>query len=111
MKGDGKTDDTAAIQHAIDTTTRALFPSGRYIVHDTIRLRPDTVLIGLHPSITQFDLPDNTPGFGGVGAPKALLETPKGGDNIVSGIGLFTGGINPRAVEALWQSGAQFADG
>ena len=106
VKGDNKTDDTAALQHAIDTTKVLYIPSGRYIVHDTIRLKPDTVLIGLHPSITQFDLPDNTPGFAGVGAPKALLETPKGGDNIVSGIGLFTGGINPRAVEALWQSGA-----
>jgi sugar lactone lactonase YvrE len=105
VMGDGKTDDTAAIQHAIDTTRVIYVPSGRYIVHDTIHLKPDTVLIGLHPSITQFDLPDNTPGFGGVGAPKALLETPKGGDNIVSGIGLFTGGINPRAVAALWQSG------
>src|SRR5215469_6470046 len=104
--GDGKTDDTAAIQHAIDTTRVIYVPSGRYMVHDTIHLKPDTVLIGLHPSITQFDLPDNTPGFAGVGAPKALLETPKGGDNIVSGIGLFTGGINPRAVAALWQSGA-----
>jgi sugar lactone lactonase YvrE len=105
VTGDGKTDDTAAIQHAIDTTKVLYLPSGRYLVHDTIRLKPDTVLIGLHPSITQFDLPDNTPGFGGIGAPKALLETPPGGDNIVSGIGLFTGGINPRAVAALWQSG------
>ena len=77
VKGDGKTDDTAAIQHAIDTTQVLYIPSGRYMVHDTIRLKPDTVLIGLHPSITQFDLPDNTPGFAGVGAPKALLETPQ----------------------------------
>jgi sugar lactone lactonase YvrE len=106
VMGDGKTDDTAAIQHAIDTTKVIYVPSGRYIVHDTIHLKPDTVLIGLHPSITQFDLPENTLGFGGVGAPKALLETPKGGDNIVAGIGLFTSGINPRAVAALWQSGA-----
>ena len=105
VMGDGKTDDTAAIQHAMDTTRVIYVPSGRYIVHDTIHLKPDTVLIGLHPSITQFDLPDNTPGFASVGAPKPLLETPKGGDNIVSGIGLFTGGINPRAVSALWQSG------
>jgi sugar lactone lactonase YvrE len=105
VQGDNKTDDTAAIQRAIDTRRVLYIPSGRYIVHDTIRLRPDTVLIGLHPSITQFDLPDNLPAFAGLGAPKALLETPKGGDNIVTGIGLFTGGINPRAVAALWQSG------
>ncbi|HVW06817.1 MAG TPA: glycosyl hydrolase family 28-related protein [Vicinamibacterales bacterium] len=106
VTGDGKTDDTAAIQHAIDTTRVLYVPAGRYIVHDTIRLKPDTVLIGLHPSITQFDLPDRTEGFQGVGAPKALMETPKGGHNIVSGIGLFTGGINDRAVELLWRSGA-----
>jgi len=105
VKGDGKTDDTAALQRAVDSNKVLYMPSGRYMVHDTIRLKPDTVLIGLHPSITQIDLPDNTPGFAGLGAPKALLETPKGGDNIVSGIGLFTGGINPRAVAALWQSG------
>ncbi len=105
VMGDNKTDDTAALQRAIDTHRVLYFPSGRYIVHDTIRLRPDTVLVGFHPSITQIDLPDHTPGYQGVGAPKALLETPRGGDNIVSGIGLFTGGINPRAVAALWQSG------
>ena len=52
-------------------------PSGRYIVHDTIRLKPDTVLIGLHPSITaDRHCPTTRRGFGGVGTPKALLETP-----------------------------------
>ena len=105
VMGDNKTDDTAALQKAINTHKVLYLPSGRYIVRDTIRLKPDTVLIGLHPSITQIDLPDNTPGFAGIGAPRALLETPRGGNNIVSGIGLFTGGINPRAVAALWQSG------
>ncbi|HEX6774164.1 MAG TPA: SMP-30/gluconolactonase/LRE family protein, partial [Acidobacteriaceae bacterium] len=35
-----------------------------------------------------------------------LLETPKGGHNIVTGIGLYTNGINDRAVGALWRSGA-----
>jgi Pectate lyase superfamily protein/SMP-30/Gluconolactonase/LRE-like region len=105
-KGDGKSDDTAAIQHAIDTTRVLYVPSGRYIITDTIRLKPDTVLIGLHSSMAQFDLPDSTPGFGGIGAPRALLEAPRGGHNIVSGIGLFTGGINPRAVAALWKAGA-----
>jgi len=39
-----------------------------------------------------------------VGAPKALLETPKGGDNIVAGIGLFNSGINSARGGGLWQS-------
>ena len=62
---------------------------------DTIELKPDTVIIGLNPIATRFILKDNTEGFGGLGGPKALLETPKGGSNIVMGIGLDTAGKNP----------------
>ncbi|HWJ69548.1 MAG TPA: glycosyl hydrolase family 28-related protein [Sphingobium sp.] len=106
VKGDGISDDTAALQAAIDTHKTLYFPSGFYTVSDTLRLRPDTVLIGLHPSTTQIVLPDETAGYQGVGAPKALIEAPKGGDNIVTGLGLFTGGINPRATALLWKAGA-----
>jgi len=104
-KGDGVTDDTQAIRQAIAANRILYVPSGHYRVSDTIILRPDTVLIGLHPSTTQIFLSDSTPGFDGPGAPKALLETPAGGETIVTGIGLYTGGINSRAVGALWQAG------
>lgn len=106
VKGDGIADDTAAIQKAIDEHPTLYVPSGRYLVSDTIRLKPDTVLIGLHPSTTQFDIADSTPGFQGPGEPKPLLEAPRGGSNIVTGIGLDTGGINRRAVAAMWMAGA-----
>jgi Pectate lyase superfamily protein/SMP-30/Gluconolactonase/LRE-like region len=106
IKGDGVTDETAAIQKAIDEHPTLYVPMGRYLVTDTIHLRPETVLIGLHPSMTQFDLKDESSAFQGTGAPRALLETPKGGHNIVTGIGLFTGEINDRAVGALWMAGA-----
>ena len=48
-KGDGVTDDTAVIKEAIAKHRAIYLPSGRYRVTDTITLRPDTVLIGLHP--------------------------------------------------------------
>jgi hypothetical protein len=104
-KGDGETDNTAVIQNAIANHRAIYFPSGFYVVHDTLKLKPDTVLIGLHPGATQIILPDGTTAFAGAGAPKALLEAPKGGSNIVIGIGLSTGGNNPRAVAALWKAG------
>jgi len=104
-KGDGVTDDTAVIQKAIAEHRTIYIPSGHYIVTDTIRLRPDTVLVGLNPTTTQLDIPDSTPAFQGPGSPKALLETPRGGSNIVTGIGLYTNGINSRAVGAKWMSG------
>ncbi|HJV40863.1 glycosyl hydrolase family 28-related protein [Caulobacter sp.] len=105
-KGDGSTDDTAALQKAIDTHRVLYLPTGFYMVSDTLKLRPDTVLIGLHPALAQLVIPDGNVRHAGVGAVRPILETPKGGDNILSGIGLFTGRINPRASALLWRSGA-----
>uniref|UniRef100_UPI0035CBFDC9 glycosyl hydrolase family 28-related protein n=1 Tax=uncultured Sphingomonas sp. TaxID=158754 RepID=UPI0035CBFDC9 len=104
--GDGKTDDTAALQRAIDTHRVVYLPVGFYRVTATLKLRPDTVLLGLHPALTQLVLPDNNPGHAGVGSVVPIVETPKGGHNILSGIGLFTGRINPRASALVWKSGA-----
>jgi hypothetical protein len=105
-KGDGATDDTEAFRKAVAAHRALYIPSGKYILSDTVALRPDTVLIGLHPSASQLILRDGTPAFQGVGAPKAMIEAPRGGSNIVIGIGLYTNGINPRAVAARWMAGA-----
>ena len=103
--GDGKADDTAVLQKAIDTHRILYFPVGFYKVTDKLRLRPDSILIGLHPAITQLYIPDNNPNHAGLGPVLPILESPKAGDNILSGLGLFTGRINPRASALLWRSG------
>jgi len=105
VKGDAETDDTAALQRAIDSHRVLYFPVGFYKVTDTLKLRPDSVLIGLHPAITQLYIPDDNPGHRGVGPVRPILETPAGGDNVLSGLGLFTGRVNPRASALLWRSG------
>jgi hypothetical protein len=105
-KGDDKTDDTVAIQKAIDTHRVVYLPAGFYRVSDKLRLRPNTVLLGLHPSLTQIVLPDGTADFQGIGSPKALIESARGGDAIVAGLGLDTNGANPRATALLWMAGA-----
>jgi hypothetical protein len=105
VAGDDATEDTQAIQKAIDTHRVLYFPSGRYKISSTLTLKPDSVLIGLHPTQTQFDLPDNAPEYQGVGEPRAVIHAPEGGSNIVSGLGVFTGGANPRAVGVLWSAG------
>ncbi len=104
-RGDGVADDTEVLKKAISEHRTIYLPSGQYRVTDTITLRPDTVLIGLQPSVTRILLADSTPAFQGVGSPKPLLEAPKGGTNIVTGIGLYTNGINPRAVALKWMAG------
>jgi len=105
-KGDGETDDTKAIQDAIDRYPVIYIPQGWYRISNTLRLRPNTVLIGLNPIATQFQVADNTLAFGGFGNPVPLLETSRGGSNIVTGIGLSTGASNPRAVGCKWMAGA-----
>src|SRR6266852_599661 len=105
-RGDGIADDTEALRKAIAQHRTIYLPSGHYRVSDSITLRPDSVLIGLHPSTTRIVISDSTPAFQGVGSPKPLLETPPGGTNIVTGIGLYTNGINPRAVAAKWMAGS-----
>ncbi|GAA3268473.1 hypothetical protein GCM10020258_39850 [Sphingomonas yabuuchiae] len=77
-KGDDTTDDTAALQRAIDTHRILYFPAGFYRVSDTLRLRTDSVLIGLHPSLTQIVLTDDSPAFRGVGSAKGLIESAQG---------------------------------
>ena len=130
-KGDGIADDTAVLRAAIARHQAIYLPSGRYRVTDTIALAPDTALIGLDPITTQLVLPDYAPAFlgadatvpappppaggpdswrssrppfQGLGPPKPLLEAPRGGRTIVTGLGLDTG-QNDRAVAAKWMAG------
>ncbi len=104
-RGDGTSDDTAVLRRAIAAHRTIYLPSGKYRVTDTIVLKPDTVLIGLNPITTLIALQDSTPAFQGPGGPKALLEAPKNGTNIVTGIGIYTNGINSRAVGVKWMAG------
>lgn len=105
-KGDDKTDDTKAIQDAIDKYDHIYVPQGWYRITETIRMKPSTRLIGLHPFGTQFRLAESTPAFSGFGAPKAMVESSEGGANIFNGIGINTGGYNYRAVGLKWMANA-----
>lgn len=105
-KGDGLSDDYPIIRDAIEKYQTIYFPDGWYRVTETIKLKPNTALIGLHPVTTQLILANNTPAFAGFGGPKALVETSVGGTNIVNGVGLNTNADNPRAVGCKWMAGA-----
>jgi Pectate lyase superfamily protein/SMP-30/Gluconolactonase/LRE-like region len=104
-KGDGITDDTKAIQTAIDQYPNIYVPQGSYRVSKTLMLKPSTVLIGFHPLATNFTLFENSAAFGSFGAPVALIEAPRGGTNIITGIGLYTAQNNYRAVACKWMAG------
>jgi sugar lactone lactonase YvrE len=104
-KGDGQTDDTKAIKDAIEKYPSIYVPQGIYRISENIKLKSNTVLIGLHPIATQIILGESSPVFSGFGAPVAMIEAPQGGTNIISGIGISTGEYNFRAVAFKWMAG------
>lgn len=105
-KGDDVTDDTDIILKGIENHPVLYFPTGRYVVSRSLVLKPNTVLIGLNPITTQLVLKDETAPFNNGGGPLPLLEAPKGGKNIVNGLGLDAGAINANAVATKWMAGA-----
>ena len=106
VKGDGETDDTEAIAKAVDNYDVLYFPQGWYKLTKTVKLKKNTVIIGLNPITTVLFAEDGTHAFSGFGGPAALIETPMGGSNIINGVGVSTGAYNYRAVGCKWQSGA-----
>lgn len=103
--GDGVADDTEAIRRAVAEQEVLYFPQGNYRITDTVLLKENTKLIGAHPIATTICLQDNEDAFAGIGAPKAMVETPRGGENRIQSIGIDAAGRNPRAVGIKWQSG------
>lgn len=49
-KGNGQTDDTDAIQRAINENDAVFLPKGAYVVTRTLELRPETALFGVSPA-------------------------------------------------------------
>lgn len=104
-KGDGETDDTQIFQKAIDQYETVYVPQGWYHISNTLKLKPNTKLIGLHPYATQLVLQESEPEFSGFGTPKPVVESAEGGEAILNGIGINTGAYNYRAIGCKWMAG------
>ena len=104
VKGDGS-DDTAALQAAIDAHRVLYFPSGFYRVTNTLHLRKDSVLIGFNPGTTALIVTNDSPNFKSKGAPVPVVESAKGGAAILSGIAIITSDKDRRAAGLVWRAG------
>jgi hypothetical protein len=105
-KGDGS-DDTAALQAAIDGHKVLYFPTGTYRVANTLELKPESVLIGFNPVSTQITVTDEASNFTGDGEAVPIVESAKGGAAIVTGIGITTTPMAHRAAGLVWRAGAR----
>ena len=80
-KGDGLSDDTAALQKALDERQNLIYlPNGIYIISNTLRWGPNQkrqVLQGQSVDGTTIKLQDNCPGFSIPERPLAMVWTGK----------------------------------
>jgi len=73
--GDGRTDDAAAIQRAIDEAQYVFIPKGIYRISEPLRLRADSRLFGLGVYSIIEPLPE-APAFADVRRPSPMLVSP-----------------------------------
>ncbi|MGQ9505220.1 MAG: glycosyl hydrolase family 28-related protein [Thermogutta sp.] len=74
--GDGVTDDTEALQKAINTHPVLFLPKGEYRVSRPLRLRPDSKLIGAHRCFTWLvGYGQRESSFGDPAHPQPVLQT------------------------------------
>jgi hypothetical protein len=101
--GDGKADDTAAIQRAIEQCPEAFFPAGTYVVSDTLRLRPDSRLFGEMWSIIK--LRGDAAGYQEAASRTAILDVPADPAATVTLCHLFFQMETPGGIWMDWRAG------
>lgn len=97
-KGDGATDDTAAIQAAIDAGEVVFFPTGRYVISQTLRLKKNTKLVGVYSTLSQIvtrDTPQNRFAGATSAQPVPMLQMPDVPDGDIVVAGLHIGSSQP----------------
>ena len=124
-KGDGVTDDTAALQKAVADEGNAFkvlyFPNGTYLVSDLISQGGEKkkgkarTLQGQSMAKTIIRLKDKADGYGDPAKPKALFSSFEGGStgeafhNQVFNLTFDIGAGNPGAIGARWMANNQGA--
>lgn len=75
-KGDGVTDDTAALQAAITANAQVFLPCGQYLVSAPLTLRADSSLVG--EVMSMIKVKGSAAAWANAAAPAAVLSAPAG---------------------------------
>jgi hypothetical protein len=107
-KGDGRTDDTAAIQHAIDEHEIVFLPKGCYLLTRTLDLKPQTKLIGVGQTMSLL-VPAKTGAFADASKPAPMVRTADCADaaTVLAFLGLHTPANVVGAQSLHWRSGGR----
>ena len=106
-RGDGRHDDTAAIQRAIDAGGAVFLAKGYYRVSRSIRLGPRTQLIGVAPHLSVLMVREPEGDFADADAPRPILTTVD--DASAATVAALVGVLAPRHVPGAfavdWRAG------
>jgi len=104
-KGDGVTDDTAALQAAISGNAQVFLPQGTYRVTAPLLLRSDSVLVGEALSVLLADASSSA--WSNAAAPQPLLSLPANASATVQLADLLftSNGDVPGCIMVEWASG------
>lgn len=105
-KGDGKADDTEALQRAIGRGEIVFLPRGIYRITRPLELGPDTKLVGVGQTMSYL-VATGDGAFGDAEHPQPLLRTADQADasTVVAFLGLFAPWDVPGVQALHWRSG------
>lgn len=104
--GDGITDDTAALQYAIDQNEYLFLPKGYYRITDTLHLKANTKLIGVAQGLSQILVGQEPEGvFAQTHIPIPAIDTPDTAEAsvILAYCGLVTSRKQPHIYALHWR--------
>ncbi|MCX8036786.1 MAG: glycoside hydrolase family 55 protein [Candidatus Sumerlaeia bacterium] len=107
-KGDGRSDDTAAIQRAIDENEIVFLPKGCYRLTRTLDLKPRTKLVGAGQHLSLL-LATGGEELEGPEKPAPLVRTADAADaeTVLAFLGLISPAETPNIRELHWRSGGR----
>ncbi len=107
-RGDGRVDDTAALQRAIDEREIVLLPKGFYRLARPLELKPHTKLVGVGQHLSHL-LTTGGEGFENAENPSPLVRTADtaDADTVLAFLGLWSPSNVPGARALHWRSGGR----
>ena len=107
-KGDGRTDDTAALQLAVDQHEIVFLPKGCYLLSRPLELKPNTKLIGVGQTMSLL-VPAKEGKFADAAHAEPLVRTADAADGatVLAFLGFYTPSTVAGAQSLHWRTGGR----
>jgi hypothetical protein len=106
-KGDGKTDDTAALQAAVDANDRVFLPKGKYLLSAPLQLHSKTRLFGVSNLLSVLAPLPGAESFSNPDDPQPLVQTVDDteAETVLAMLKLELPATNPCVYALQWRAG------